>query len=245
MTLLAAAAATVVAAAVGSATGFGFALVLSPVLFALLDPFEAVTALLALSMVLSVLVLLDPAGSVRWPALGPVLVAAVPGLALGAWLLDVLSKPVLQVGVGCAVLAAVAVQARREPAALPHEGSLGAACAVGLTTGALTTSITVSGPPVVLWLRGLGLGAAELRASLAAAFLALSVVGGAVVLVAGGTGRAVEAQFVLPLVAAVWAGHLLGSRAHRRLEERHLSALVIALVAAAGVSSAAAGVAGL
>jgi uncharacterized membrane protein YfcA len=44
--MLLAAAAALVGASVQSATGFGFALALSPALFAVLDPAEAVTALL-------------------------------------------------------------------------------------------------------------------------------------------------------------------------------------------------------
>src|SRR3712207_3286074 len=89
-------------ASVQSATGFGFALVLSPALFAVLEPLEAVWALLALGLVLNVLVLRDThggtgGGAVRWDALRPALVAAVPGLALGALMLALAPKPVLQV----------------------------------------------------------------------------------------------------------------------------------------------------
>jgi uncharacterized protein len=245
--LLAAAAATFVAAAVGSATGFGFALVLSPVLFALLDPYKAVTAVLGLGILISGLVLFDGGrlGPVRWPALAPVVLAALPGMALGAWLLSLLSKPVLQVGVGAVVLAAAVVQWRARQSVTPREGSLGWACAVGLTSGALNTSIGVSGPPIVLWLRTLGLTAAELRASLAATFLTLNVVGMPLVVAAGGTGDAVDAALLLPLLAVVVVGHLAGARAFRSLDERRYSSLVLALIAAAGLASVVAGVAAI
>jgi hypothetical protein len=73
-------------AAVQSATGFGFALVLSPALFAVMDPVEAVTALLVLGLALNLLVLFEGGRPehVDWRALAPMLVAAVPGLAIGA-----------------------------------------------------------------------------------------------------------------------------------------------------------------
>src|ERR687897_1876874 len=99
-------------AVVQAATGFGFALVLSPALFAVLDPAEAVTALLVLGAALSVLVLLE-GHEVRPRLLAPMLVAALPGLALGALLLSLLSKEALQVGVGVAVVAAALWQLRR------------------------------------------------------------------------------------------------------------------------------------
>ena len=66
--MLLAALAALLGAAVQSATGFGFALVLSPALFAVMEPTEAVTALLLLGAVLNVLVLLE-GHDVRWPLL--------------------------------------------------------------------------------------------------------------------------------------------------------------------------------
>jgi uncharacterized membrane protein YfcA len=93
-----AAVAALVGAAVQSATGFGFALVLSPALFAVLEPAEAVTVLLALGAVLNLLVLVE-GHDVRWSRLPPLLLPALPGLALGAVVLAALSREPLQVGV--------------------------------------------------------------------------------------------------------------------------------------------------
>ena len=103
--MILAAVAALVGAAVQSATGFGFALVLSPALFAVLEPSEAVTTSLALGFVHNVLVVFERGrpGHVDWRRLAPVLVAAVPGLAIGVALLALLSKAALQVGVGVAV----------------------------------------------------------------------------------------------------------------------------------------------
>ena len=92
--MLACGAAVFAASAVQSATGFGFALLAGPVLFAVLDPGEALTALLTLGFVLNFLVLTDRAARdrVRWGELAPLLAAAVPGLAGGVLLLFVLPK---------------------------------------------------------------------------------------------------------------------------------------------------------
>lgn len=103
-----AAAAALVGASIQSATGFGFALVLSPALFAALDPAEAVTSLLVLGLALNLLVLFERGRPehVDWRALAPMLVAALPGLAVGAVALTLLSKEALQVSVGVAVILA-------------------------------------------------------------------------------------------------------------------------------------------
>jgi uncharacterized protein len=231
-------AAALAGAFVQSATGFGFALVLSPALFAVLDPYEAITTMLLLGPPLNALVLHDSdRGDARVRMLVPVLVAAVPGLALGVVALELLSKPVLQVAVGAAVVTAAAWQ-------LHHRARSPAAWLAGLTSGALTTSISVSGPPVVLWLEGKGVSPGEFRATLAASFLVLNVAGGAIVVIAGGTG-AVRLDVVFALLALAVVGHVLGSRAHRRLAGPRFRAVALALVACTGVASLVAGLASL
>jgi uncharacterized membrane protein YfcA len=233
--MLLAALAALVGAAVQSATGFGFALVLSPALFAVMEPTEAVTALLLLGVVLNVLVLLE-GHDVRRSLLPPLILPALPGLVLGAALLAALSREPLQVGVGVAVIAAALWQlrdrgvARRLPAAV-----------AGVASGVLTTSISISGPPLVLWLEAQGLRPAEFRATLAALFLALNVLGGAVLLAIEGSG-AVDLGELAPLLGLVLIGYALGALAFRRLDQRRFAAVVIALVICTGVASVLAGV---
>lgn len=171
------------------------------------------------------------------------LLAALPGLGAGLLVLAVISKPALQVAVGVAVGAAALVQARglRAPAVV-REPTLRSACAVGLASGALTTSTNVSGPPIVLWLQSQGVGSAELRASLAASFLGLSVAGAA--LLAAGGMLSVNPAVVLPLLGVTVVGHLVGARAFRELEAPRFRSAVLALVFAAGAASVVAGLAG-
>ncbi|MBN1529030.1 MAG: sulfite exporter TauE/SafE family protein [Thermoleophilaceae bacterium] len=231
-------AAALAGALVQSATGFGFALILSPALFAVLDPYEAITTMLLLGPPLNALVLHDSAaGDARLRMLAPVLVAAVPGLVLGVIALELLSKPVLQVAVGAAVVAAALWQIR-------HHGGRIAAWAAGLASGALTTSISVSGPPVVLWLEGRGVTPGEFRATLAASFLALNVTGGAIVVAAGGIG-AVRLDVVLPLLGLCLIGNYAGNHAHRRLAGPRFRLVALALVACTGVASFVAGLTSL
>jgi uncharacterized membrane protein YfcA len=237
-----AAAAALTGAFVQSTTGFGFALVLSPALFAVMDPVEAVMALLVLGFVLSLLVLFEGGRPkhVDWRSLAPMLVAALPGLAVGAVALTQLSKSALQVAVGVAVVAVAAWQLRRRRlGAEPRRVPAGLA---GFASGALTTSISVSGPPIVLWLEARGASPEEFRASLAATFLALDLAGGAVVLAGEGSG-AIDAGALGPLLALVIAGYALGAVAFRRLNRDRFYTLVLALVACTGAASIVAGLA--
>jgi uncharacterized membrane protein YfcA len=235
-----AAVAAFVGAAVQSATGFGFALVLSPALFAAMEPVEAVSALLVLGVALNLLVLFEGGRPehVDWRALAPMLLAAVPGLALGAVALTELSKEVLQVAVGVAVIAAAGWQLR----APGPRVSPAAAWAAGFASGALTTSISVSGPPLVLWLTARGVRPEEFRASLAASFLMLNLAGGFVLLAVEGSG-ALDAAAVAVLFALVLGGYALGAVLFRRLDRDRFFRIVLVVVALTGAASVVAGLA--
>ena len=240
-----AALAALAGAFVQSATGFGFALVLSPALFAVLEPVEAVTTLLALGLALNLLVLFDHGRPehVDWRGLVPVLVAAVPGLAVGLVALTQLSKEVLQVAVGVAVVLAAAWQLHRRQGPRRPRLSAGAGWLVGFASGALTTSISVSGPPVVLWLEARAMPPEDFRASLAVSFFAFNLAGGALLLASEGT-DALEAATILPLLALVLVGHVLSALAFRRLDRERFFTAVLVLVAATGLASIVAGLAG-
>jgi len=228
-----AAVAALVGAAVQSATGFGFALVLSPALFAVMEPAEAVTTLLALGAGLNLLVLVE-GHDARWSRLPPLLLPALPGLALGAVILAALSREPLQIGVGVAVIAAALWQLRHRAAAARVP-----APAAGFLSGVLTTSISISGPPIVLWLEAQALSPAEFRATLAAAFLALNVAGWAVLGVAGDA--TADLGELAVLLALVVAGYALGALAFRRLDHERFYRIVLALVIVTGAASVVAG----
>jgi uncharacterized membrane protein YfcA len=243
--MLLAAAAAFAGAAVQSATGFGFALVLGPALFAVRGPEEAVSALLVLGFALNLLVLADGRRArVPWGPVGIALAAAVPGLVGGALILTALPKAPLQAAVGAAVIVAALVQMWARPAPARHEPSVASAAAVGLTSGTLTTATSVSGPPLVLWFEAQGLAPAEMRTSLSVCFLALNLAGAAALVAAGGTDSIADLGLLLPLLGLVLIGHLLGARLFRRLDPSRFRLVVLGLVLVAGLASLAAGVAG-
>jgi len=231
--MLLAALAAFAGAAVQSASGLGFALVLSPALFAVMEPGEAVTAVLILGIALCALVLIE-SHRVATHGLARILVPAVPGLAVGVLLLSALSKQWLQVGVGVAVIAAAAWQLRHHaPVAIP-------AVLAGFLSGVLTTSISVNGPPLALWLEGERVPPPSFRATLAAAFLALDVAGVALILAREGADT-VDLGSLGPLLACVLVGYAIGAVGFRRLDAERFSTVVLVVVICTGVASVVAG----
>jgi len=218
---------------VQSASGLGFALVLSPALFAVMEPEEAVTAVLILGIALCTLVLIE-SHRVATHGLARVLIPAVPGLAGGVLLLSALSQQSLQVGVGLAVIAAAAWQLRHR-AAVPIPAAL-----AGFLSGVLTTSISVNGPPLALWLEARRVPPRSFRATLAAAFLALDVAGVALILAREGADT-VDPGSLGPLLACVLVGYAIGAVGFRRLDAARFSTVVLVVVICTGVASVVAG----
>ena len=231
--LVAAGAAVVAGAALQSATGFGFALVAAPLLFAALGPEEAIGTLLALGAVVGVLTLATegrrPRPLVRTTAV--LLAWALPGAVAGVAVLRALDAVALQLAVTAGVAATLA--ARR----LGTRTGAWPAPLAGLLAGALTTSTNTNGPPLLLHLLGRGAEAAEVRDTLTACFLGLAAAG-ALALAATGTADAVPSPGVLAaLVPLVVLGHLAGRPLFARLArgegyERVLTVVLIVAVLA-------------
>ncbi len=236
--------AVLAAACVQATTGIGFALVLSPVVFALLAPAGAVVIVTALGLVLNVLVLAGERRRPRvaWREVLPILAAVAPGAVVGVLLLRGVSKPVLQVGVGVVLLCAVLAGQVRRPAA--GSNSVAARVAVGLTTGVLTTSAGVNGPPIALWLQRTGHTPGEVRDSLSATFLAIGVIASLALLPVLHKTHLHAGLFVAG-IACVAAGHAVGRRLFARLHTRRFESLLRVIIVCAGAASIAAGLATL
>jgi uncharacterized protein len=205
---LVAAAAVAAGAVLQSATGFGFSLVAAPLVFAVVEPEEAVGLLIVLGSFVNVLTLASERRRPR-PAVRECVVLlafALPGAVAGVAVLQALDPVALQVAVSVGVVATLV--ARRLAAGRQTPGW--AAPLAGLAAGALTTSTTTAGPPLLVYLLGRRLEPIQVRDTLPVCFLGLGVVG-VIALVATGTrGAAPDAGLVAVLVPVVAAGHLAG-----------------------------------
>lgn len=261
--------ATLFGATLQSAAGFGFALVLAPAMFAVLDPNETVSTLLVLGAALNLLILFGEGRerSVLAPEIAGLAGWALPGLVIGAVALTLLSRGSLQVVVGALVVGAVMVQTRgrgvRLPPAeagvrarsidgdgiedLPAPGArpaAGARAAAGLATGLLTTSTGTSGPPLVYWLDRVGATPEELRDTLSASFLGLNALAVAVLLLPGGAAISLDPGVLGLLIALTIVGRFFGRAIFVRLDPSRFRAIGLAVILLTGIASIAAGIVG-
>lgn len=229
-----AAAAIAAGAALQSATGFGFSLVAAPLVFATLEPEEAVGLLILLGTEVNLLTLLGERRRPQpvWRESAVLLVAALPGAVAGVAVLRALDPVALQVAVSVGVVATLA--ARR--LTVGRRTSAWAGPVAGFASGGLSTSTTTAGPPMLVYLLGRALTPAQLRDTLPVCFLGLSVVS-VIALVITGTRDAVpDLVLTAVLVPVVAVGHVAGRPVFgalarsRRYEPVVTAILLIAIV---------------
>jgi uncharacterized membrane protein YfcA len=194
-----------------AATGFGFSLLAAPLTFAAVDPAPAVGLLLLLGAEVNLLTLAESRrpqplrdSTVR------MLACALPGAFAGVAVLRALPPVALQILVTLGILGTLA--ARRGAGRRAHVP----AWAAGAAAGALTTSTSTNGPPMLLHLLDRGAAPEAVRDTMTVAFLGLAALG-AIALVVTGTPALPDASLVLGLLPAVLAAHLVGRRLFARL----------------------------
>jgi uncharacterized membrane protein YfcA len=195
-----------------AATGFGFSLLAAPLLFAAIEPEPAVVLLLILGLEVNLLTLATERRKPQ-PLSESTLIMlawAIPGSLAGVAVLRSLPAGALQVAVTLGVVGTLAARRVRR-AHLP-------AWTAGLAAGALTTSTSTNGPPMLLHLLGRGMAPEQVRDTLTVCFVALAFIG-AGALVATGDPELPDATLTAALVPAVLVGHLVGRRGFRRLSE--------------------------
>jgi uncharacterized membrane protein YfcA len=203
---LVAAAAVAAGAALQSATGFGFSIVAAPLVFAAVEPEEAVGLLIVLGSLVNVLTLASerrrPRPELRECAV--LLAFALPGAVAGVAILRALDPVALQVAVSAGVVATLLAR-RVAPTTPAWAGPI-----AGVAAGALTTSTTTAGPPLIAYLLGRRLEPERMRDTMPVCFLGLSVVGVIALIATGTSGAVPDLGLVAILVPVVVAGHLAG-----------------------------------
>jgi len=218
-----------------SSTGFGFSMLTSPLLLALLGPEQAVTASSILGFLLSAVLL---AGEGRRPDVagrdaGLLVAFSLPGLALGALALSVFSVQALAVAMAAGVLAGLAVRVRTRGADARPVGRWSAPLA-GVASGTLSTSTGISGHPLIFHLLARGLAPARMRDTLAAIFCSLGVLSIGALALSG----SIDVPAGMPLlVAAAVVGQVAGRRVFARMSAEAYEPVVLGvLVVAAGIA---------
>lgn len=219
-------------------TGFGLALVATPLLILILPPKVVVPLLTLQAMGSNFLILYE---SRRWVDLGriwPLMLAGVAGVPFGAYLLVVCDAGPLKTFIGVAIaLSALAflLGFKRQVA-----NERLACVPIGLASGLLNGSTGMSGPPVILFFANQGVEKRTFRANLAAYFTVVNLATLPAYLVGGLVTRPV-ATYAALLFPALVVGLFAGMRLARHVDERAFRRVVLIVVCGAGLLAVASG----
>ena len=212
--------------------GFGFALVLAPLLVLFLDPEDTVIIVNILAMLSAAAIVWRLREHIAWRTAGTLFAASFAGMPLGLLVLLVVDGRVLQILIALAVLSGTLALAR----GLTIGAGNGIAAVAGVAGGFLRTSTSAAGPPVILYLQGRRFPPDTFRATGSCFLMATGAV--ALVLYAA-TGR-LDAGIGLSVGAAipgVVIGTAVGATLAGRVSERWFRRIVtIVLIATAATA---------
>ncbi len=223
----------VVAGFIQGLTSFGFALLSVPVLALMLPIKEVVPLVVLLSLVTNILILGTCFRDVQLRKIVVLILASLAATPLGVYSLVVLDSAVVKLFAGVVILVVALLFLTGKT--FPVRKETLAFIPVGLASGFLNGSISMSGPPLALFLTNQGATQRAFRANITAYALILNVftVGGFVS--EGLIGPSVS--LCLWMVPCLVVGVLLGSWATKKLNSALFRTVALGLIVASGVAT--------
>lgn len=219
------AAAVIFAAASQVVTGFGFAIVLVPLLLFWLEPSQAIPLTILLGTLLTTLFSIRERAFVQSGRAMLLMGSSLLGIPLGIVALSVLPLVLLKWLVAAVVLCAIGVVL----GGLVLGKGRSATALAGALSGVLLTSTGMNGPPLVAVIRAGGYSERQYRATLSAVlcgqgWIGLLVLAAATKIETETLGLAGVGMLALPL------GLALGSKALNRLNAKHVKFAIVLML---------------
>ncbi|PRX67611.1 hypothetical protein B0I32_104368 [Nonomuraea fuscirosea] len=231
-TLLVAAVIVLLASTVHAVTGFGYALVATPLLALTVDPHTAVVATTLSALAMTITIGVRQRHHAEWKVAMIAMAGILLGMPLGLWIYGATSERVLTALIGVGVLGCTLMVWRR----VKVPGNVPVLVGVGLLSGALSTSTGTNGPPMVAAFQGMGYDPRKFRATLAAVFAGTSVFS----LIGFAVAGQVNSQSLwigLVGVPVVQLGYFIGDAVFSRIDpDRFRRVVLLALIVSAGMT---------
>lgn len=225
--------AVMLGATISGLTGFGFGLVIVPIMLLIFAPPTVVVLTGLLAIASGVPILIGDRDKIRARIVSPLLVPALVGSVVGVRLLTALSPEVIKLAAGLIVVVFAALVARGF--VIPGIRSRVAPVVAGFTSGMLGSSTGMSGPPVVLFLTDRAPEPRVFRASITAYFVAANGAGIVLITRTGAVGPR-EYGIAAALLPIALAGRRVGQHLHNRVDHAQFRRITLGLLIATGTS---------
>lgn len=154
-------------------SGFGFSILAVPLITLIIPPKTAVPILLLYSIIINLVVLYSTRKSIDLKKIWILLLSGIAGLPFGAYLLIVLDAGILKIFIGGMIIVFGLLLLMGYHREFKHEKI--AMIPIGLVSGLLSGSISISGPPIIIFLANKQLGKHSFRGNLAIYFFLLNI----------------------------------------------------------------------
>lgn len=229
--LIASAVIVLAASVLQGVTGFGYNIVVIPLLTIYLEPAAAVTAVVLHNVVLNAVLLLNAWRSARVRRIWLLALAGAVATPAGALVLRAIEPAPARIIIGVFVIATGVAMLAGFTRAFRSERL--ASGVVGLAAGVTNGAVGMAGPPVILFFANQGMPPREFRANIVA-FFAVATLVAVPSFVATGVLTPERARFGAALMPAVIAGVVAGVILHPRVSDRTFRRLTLTLVVLAG-----------
>lgn len=219
---------------VQSITGFGFAVVGAPLLLFFMEPREVVSLMIFGALILNLMVIYKTRGRSDPNVIWPMFIASLIGIIPGVYILKVIDGSILKLVIGSAILLVSFVMAGNYAVKIKHQKL--ATVIVGILSGFMGGSTSLSGPPVALFLMNQQQDKEAFRANLVRYFC-LGNIATLIVMYCMGTMNMVVLEQGLYIIPGILLGVWFGEKAFEKVSPQMFRWFSLAVVFFCGAMS--------
>jgi uncharacterized protein len=215
-------------------TGFGFSILAIPLITLFISPKTTIPILVIYSVILNVLVFWSARKAFDLRKIWVLMLCGVIGVPIGAKLLITLNDNILKLFIGILItvfgtllLLGFRREIKREKLSM---------IPIGIGSGILSGSVSIGGPPVILFMSNQGTGKEVFRASLSVYFLTLNVFTVPIYFLNGLITPEVT-DYSVKFFPALVVGVIIGNLFSKKMKEKHFRKITLSLLIAMGVLS--------
>jgi hypothetical protein len=224
-------------------SGFGFALVATPLLCLIMPVKWAIIYVLLLTVLLRVLTMYQVWGEFKWETVALTSVGSLVGMLPGSKVLHYIGIVQLQLFLGSVLLLATVLMSLQFTVPIKNKllGRLGA----GFLSGFFGTSTSVSGPPLVLYFLNEQTEKTEMRANMIWIFGITGILMVIASYWAGNLGAVEDWRYLYTMVPGTFIGVAAGERMFRYLDQQLFRKFSLTIVLVGAVMMLYSGIKGL
>ena len=214
--------------------GFGSGLVMVPILVLIIEPKVLIPAVLIHGLIMNGALAFEARKNIQRGRIAPILLGGLIGLPIGVYLLVFLSPDVLKIIIGLVIIIFGSLLLSGKNFLLKRERIF--SIPIGITSGLLNGSVSMSGPPVILFFANQGVMKDNFRANLVTYFYILNIITLMADAVVGLISEDVLifAGSTLPFALL---GIFIGTKVSKKVNEKVFRRIALILVSMAGLVS--------